>query len=1304
MDKGATFPKLGPEAIEVCGSLAGAVVISFIYGVLAYLSLELTLGSNSVAAFWMGNAVVVGMLLGRGMRCRVAAVSLCFLANIAAYLAVGISTALAVILSGSNMLEILLALFALDRLVIRSRTFDNLSQFVKLAVVGALVPFVSGAVSASAVAMLGGGDWLTTYGLWVAAHSLQIPIFASVLLILRNSLEDRSSYETVPARNWAALIAATLATAALIFGQTTFPFLFLAMPLVIFAAFTTGRLGTAVVVAILSLVASLATLNGMGPIALVKGGAREEVIALEAFLLSCLAIGLPVAVALANKASIRDDLQESRDLVESILAGVGDLVFRVDANWRFTYANPRWKKVTGFAPEDLIGTNPFQNLIDRNSVDLRAEKHAIEKGRKIAERIIVQTTTAEGRTLQFAVGMNPQFDRLGNFVGGIGTATDVTEKLAREHALTESEKRFRRLAETAPVGIFQANAKGEITYAASQWVERFGLKAEDLIGHRWKDALATGEELENDPAFAGFDQTNPIRHRVLNFRNRQGEEFWWETINSAEFDESGNVSGFVGVAHDITEQRLADERLRESERRFQALANMAPAGIFRTDATGSCTYVNAAWKSLSGLEDGQWEGDGWSSAVHPEDLDRVVAIWVEAVRTQTTGEEEFRWLRPDGSIVWTHVTFGPEFGENGAVTGYIGVVSNITEEVEARLRLAEREQQLALLADNATDAVLRLDLDGVCKYASPSARQVFGLDPALFVGNQFITGFHEDDADEVVSQFRALASGELDNVRITFRSKSLILPDEYAWLEANCGLVREGESGEPLEIIASLRNVDQTKQLESDLLEAKERAESAAAAKSDFLANMSHEIRTPMNGVIGFTEVALAGELDEELRSNLEMLADSGKAMLALLNDLLDSAKIDAGRMLIEPQPVNVRHKLRGAITMMTPAAARKDVEIVLEADDDVPEWLESDPTRLRQIALNLIGNAVKFTESGRITVSLRTAEGGERFEIAVSDTGIGIPQDKLEQIFEKFTQADSSIDRRFGGTGLGLPICAQLADLLGGSIAVESKVGKGSTFTLTLPLVTVDAPGKTTKEVKERRQLSESTLNARILVAEDNLINQQVTLAMLERIGLSATIATDGQDAVDRVLAANVSDEPFDLVLMDVQMPVLDGLAATRAIRAAGVDAKRLPIIAVTANAFAENTEECLAAGMQGHLPKPLSLDDLAEVLEQWLGVPPGLELPQPPRQPSEKLRKSFSKRKAKALEAIDAAIRKGELESCSLGEVATQLHQIAGVAAFFGETDLGAECSQLDQRLRKCPDSVKAHDFTVVRSLLQA
>ena len=952
MDRSVTLPRPRFEALEVCGSLASAVLIGAVYGALAYASLQFASGSNNIVPFWMGNAVAVGMLLGRGMRCRIASIGLCLLTNIAAYLTVGMTTALALLLAGSNMLEILLALFALDRLVIRSPTSDKSSQSAKLAFAGAMAPFVSGLVSASSVAMLGQGDWLTTFALWITGHSLQIPIFAFALLILRSSVEDRSS---------------------------------------------------------------------------------------------------------------------------------------------------------------------------------------------------------------------------------IGRTADVTEISAREDAVSESEKRFRRLAETAPVG------------------------------------------------------------------------------------------------------------------------------IFRTDANGDCTYVNAAWKLLTGSEDGQWKKDGWLGAVYPEDRNRIVGIWIETVRTQGKAEEEFRWLRPDGSIIWTQVTFGPEFAENGEFTGYTGVVINITDEVEARSRLAEREQQLALLADNATDAVLRLDPHGICTYASPSARRVLGLDPALLVGNQFITGFHEADADQVVSQFRKLASGGVDNVRISFRSKSPVLPDEYTWLEANCGLVRDEGSGRPLEIIASLRNVDQTKKLENDLREAKERAEAATAAKSDFLANMSHEIRTPMTGVIGFTEVALEGELDEELRSNLEMLADSGKAMLALLDDLLDSAKIDAGRMPVEPQPVDVRQKLRGAITMMAPAAARKGVEIVLEAEDAVPQWIESDPARLRQIALNLIGNAVKFTETGRISVGVRTTEDGDRLEIAVSDTGIGIPQDKFGQIFEKYIQADSSIGRRYGGTGLGLPICAQLAELLGGSIALESEIGMGSVFTLTLPLKAVNAPGKPAQDTRGRRRLSKSVLDARILVAEDNVINQQVTLAMLERLGLSATIAFDGQEAVDRAMAANCTDTPFDSVLMDVQMPVLDGIAATRAIRAAGVDEKHLPIIALTASAYVENFEECRAAGMQDHLPKPLSLDDLAVILDQWLGVSTPRGRPQPVRPLSEKLRRTFSQRKATALEAIDAFADEGAQESFSAGEVATHLHQIAGVAAFFGERDLGEECSRLDQRLRTAPQSVKAPDFSVVRGLLR-
>ena len=612
--------------------------------------------------------------------------------------------------------------------------------------------------------------------------------------------------------------------------------------------------------------------------------------------------------------------------------------------------------------------------------------------------------------------------------------------------------------------------------------------------------------------------------------------------------------------------------------------------------------------------------------------------------------------------------------------------------------------KLALLADHATDAVFRLDLAGMCTYASPSSRSIFQEDPASLVGTKIIRGLHEEDRAAVSAGFAQLTGGEQNCLRIAYRVKDPELSGEYRWLEANCGLIRDRDTGLPHEVIASLRDITRTKQLEAELLAAKEKAEAANEAKSEFIATISHEIRTPMNGVIGFTELALAGELNDELRERLEMLADSGRAMLELLNDLLDSAKIDAGRMEAIFEPMQLEHSLRAAVSMMVPLAAQKGVALDIEVDEALPAWLECDPARLRQIIVNLVGNAVKFTEQGRIAVVASPQGDGAMFTIAVSDTGIGIAKDKLGRIFDKFAQADSTIDRRFGGTGLGLPICAKLADLLGGSITVDSELGKGSIFTLTLPLLKASAPLRRSSDRAAHFPQRPTLPETRILLVEDNQINQQVAKAMLAQLGLVAEVAENGSDAITTILAARSSDQPFKMVLLDQQLPGMDGKATARAIRQAGIDPDALPIVAITANVSPEEAAACLAAGMQAYLTKPYSLDQLAGSLGQWLGNASPTMQARRTRKPSASLVKKFSQRKALALRTIDESVRNGSLEARSLDELASQLHQIAGVASLFGETDLGTRCSELDHRLRTAPGTVDADDFQTVCALLRA
>lgn len=1268
-------------------SLLGLLLVSAIFGLLAYSGIRLTQDTGRIAAFWIGNALVVGLLLGRGRTCQICALSLCFLTNVLANFATGDVAAIAVALASANLLEMTLAIYVFERFVVRSETFETLGELGKLAVIGALIPFIPGLLAATALANLTTADFTTSLIQWLTAHCLPIPIFGSMVLILRNAIHNAQELERSTLRQWAAVLAMVAIGVPLIFAQSTYPFLFFAAPVVIFSAFLTGRLGTAIVVAIFACAASLATWLDSGPISLVRGGAREEVIALQAFLASCLAIGLPVAVVLANRTKIRGELKESRDFVNSILDGIGDLVFKVDADWRFTYLNHRWEELTGFPSSELLGETPFDRLLDSTTLDLRKQKIAIEADHASDEKHIVATSTSDGRTLQIAIGLEAQFDAIGAFIGAIGTGTDVTESIARTYELAESEARFRKLAEASPVGIFQADASGQITYVNSVWLDRFGLDHEAMLGDGWKSALASGEEYEDDPAFTGFNKPGDVRRRTIRFRDGDGDDFWCETVNAAEFNEAGNIAGYVGVLHDITEQRQATERLKASEKRFQTLANMAPAGIFRTSSDGACTYVNESWRNQAGLADGEWQGTGWTKALHPEDADRVARKWAASVAQEAAESDEFRWLRSDGSVVWVHVVYGPEYDETGRMSGFIGVVSDITDRKQVQNQLAEREEQLALLADNATDAVLRLDPDGTCTYASPSAEQIFGIDPALLVGNQLITGFHKDDRRHVQREFDALAAGKEKRVRIAFRSESLVERGTFQWLEANCGLVRDPKTGMPTEIIASLRNIDETKQLEAALLEAKENAEAAAETKSAFLANMSHEIRTPMNGVIGFTELALSGDLEDEQRQNLEMIAESGRAMLRLLNDLLDFAKIESGQMSLAFEPTDIRHKLRGALRIMEPVAVQRRLALEMHVEENVPQWMISDTMRLRQIMLNLIGNALKFTERGSVSVKVSFDEASNDLTVAISDTGIGIPREQIEAVFEKFTQADTSIARRFGGTGLGLPICSQLAALLGGSLRAESEVGVGSTFILTLPVSECDAPHQEETQAPSADITSVSS-SLRVLVAEDNYINQKLTLAMLEKVGCSASLAEDGAEALAMIRDRHGTSEAFDVVLMDMQMPNLDGLQATRKIRAAGLGPEALPIIALTANAYQEDVDACRDAGMQAHLTKPLRQRDLESALNFWASQGVAAESSGSAKASKQvdldpQLVALFVERKERALELVNRLLAQGSLEGAIVEKLASELHQIAGVAAFFNEMKLGEESRKLEKGL---------------------
>jgi PAS domain S-box-containing protein len=462
---------------------------------------------------------------------------------------------------------------------------------------------------------------------------------------------------------------------------------------------------------------------------------------------------------------------------------------------------------------------------------------------------------------------------------------------------------------------------------------------------------------------------------------------------------------------------------------------------------------------------------------------------------------------------------------------------------------------------------------------------------------------HGDDARAFGETVSAYFNGEATDI---FRAEARLRckTGEFKWLEFKGRVVQSDDDGTPSRATGVTSDISARKSWEEALAQARDAAEAASRAKGDFLAHMSHEIRTPMNGILGLTELCLATELDEEQRNYLEMVHTSARSLLGVINDVLDFSKIEANRLDIEHIRFHLPQVIRHAIAPIQPKAQAQRLQLVTDVAPDVPEWLLGDPGRLRQIILNLVGNAVKFTEKGEVRVQIRCLPSPahaaasqppiHKLRFAVQDTGMGISEAQMAHIFEAFSQADTSISRRFGGTGLGLTISARLVGLMGGQLQVSSQPGQGTQFWFD-----IDLPETAPPEADTSKNTVDIPQGLNILVAEDHPINQVVARKVLEHLGQKVTMADNGLLAVQAVVQA---PQPFDLIFMDIQMPELDGFGATRRIRLheQTTHRPRTPIIAMTAHAIEGYRERCVAGGMDGYVTKPVERKQLIQEMKR--------------------------------------------------------------------------------------------------------
>jgi PAS domain S-box-containing protein len=506
----------------------------------------------------------------------------------------------------------------------------------------------------------------------------------------------------------------------------------------------------------------------------------------------------------------------------------------------------------------------------------------------------------------------------------------------------------------------------------------------------------------------------------------------------------------------------------------------------------------------------------------------------------------------------------------------------------------EQRGRFQLLADHATDMIGRISPTGTILFVSPACVPVSGYTVTELVGRDMMSFIHPEDAGAVRAAYMRLLTEGLTRAETAVQYRARHRDGHWIWLEANPTLVRDAD-GRPAEFIDVVRDVTARKAAEAELQEARRIAEAAAAAKAEFLSNMSHELRTPLTSIIGFSGLLSASSgVGETERRFVNRIGAASQALLSVINDILDYSKLDAEGVDLDPQPFDVRELLADSVGLLAPQAEAKDLDLSLVMDPGA-EMLVGDAPRLRQILLNLLSNAVKFTTEGSVTLRAALADAGPglwRLEVAVTDTGIGISRDQVERLFERFTQADGSISRQFGGTGLGLAISKGLVELMGGQIHVSSKPGKGSTFSFSIVLPQAQAGA-----VPESIGPHVSLAGVRILVADDSDANRELMTAYLRALDAEADTAVDGAEALEAVRT-----RAYDLVLMDVNMPVMDGLAATREIRALGGAFAELPIIALTADTGPRHVARCAAAGMTGHVAKPIVPAELHAALETSL------------------------------------------------------------------------------------------------------
>ncbi|WHX50629.1 PAS domain S-box protein [Paenibacillus woosongensis] len=828
----------------------------------------------------------------------------------------------------------------------------------------------------------------------------------------------------------------------------------------------------------------------------------------------------------------------------------------------------------------------------------------------------------------------------------IGVVQDITDRQKIEAALRESERQFRLISEYSMDLISRHTADEEAVYlfASQSSVSLLGYEPEEMTGRSAYEFYHP----EDVPMVKEYLETQMKSRKVYTvtyrIRCKDGRYIWFESTGRYRYDQlTGEIDEMIVISRDVTERKESERRLQESQQRYKSLFEYSPASVYSMDLHGRYLTLNFNFELLTGYSREELTMMCFHDLIDPADLVKTVHHF-ELAKEGKPQTYETAVIHKDGTHIAIAVTNVPIMVDK-RVVGVYGLASDITE----RKRYVEQIEKLSylhsLILGSVSEGIYGLDESGRTVFINKAAADMLGYEQKDFIGKSNHSLIHHTTSDgsdypaELCPIFQTMQDGI-----------SRAVKEDVFWRRDGSSFLVEYTVNPMIErgqIVGSVV-VFQDITGEREILRAKESAERTALAKSEFLATMSHEIRTPMNGVIGMTDLLLETELNEEQRYYADIISSSSHALLAILDDVLDFSKIEAGKMALDYEQFDLNACVWNVVELFLPSADKKGIQLTYHIAPDVPEHIVSDPVRLRQILVNLIGNALKFTEQGEISISIVKKETltppAVLLEVSVSDTGIGISEDQRHKLFQSFSQVHPAINRKYGGTGLGLAICKKMVELMGGSITVESKEGYGSTFRFTLisgerevepdceglalgqqlellgcpekqsssgPNFCPDGAGQgisATVAVNETAAAREAGLERpafplkqedllSVLVVEDHPVNCQIFVHMLEKLGLAPDVAHNGVEAMEAL-----SSRPYDLIFMDIEMPVMDGIKAARLIRQ-WLPVDQMPVIVgmSSSEVIEQQRERCLASGMANLLQKPLCDHEVALLLLEW-------------------------------------------------------------------------------------------------------